>query len=179
MATYKITGGGKLKEYLKKAQAKIGSAHEVHVGFLEGSTEPGGANSAMVAAIQEFGSRRIPPRPFFRNMIKQNEMQWGTMLGRLLRAADYDAKTALGQMGEEMIGELQESIVAISEPPLSPVTLLLRKRFGNSPESITGSDVFQAMRDVAAGVQPNVSGTQAKPLVWTGTMLKNVDKEVV
>jgi hypothetical protein len=61
-------------------------------------------------------------------------------------------------------------------PPLSPVTLMLRKMFGNSPELIRGRDVGEAARRVAAGESSD--GVSTKPLVWTGHLLNSVEYEV-
>jgi hypothetical protein len=80
---------------------------------------------ALVAAVQNFGSsaKGIPPRPFFSNMIKDNSASWGPGLGKLLKATDYDATRSLGLMGEEIKGELQESIITFSGAPLSDATV--------------------------------------------------------
>ena len=175
-----LTGGDKLRARLLELSRNVSGASKVNVGFLGNSTEPGGANTAMVAAIQEFGApaKGIPPRPFFRTMVAKEEGHWGDDLGALLKAHDYDAKKCLELMGDEISGELRDSIVELTSPELSDVTLLLRERFGNSPENITFADVQQARRDIAAGVKPQVTETQAKPLVWTGAMLDSIDKEV-
>lgn len=159
---------------------KIESAKQVRVGFLENATYPDGTKVAMVAAIQNFGApaKGIPPRPFFTNMVKKNKAQWGEQLAQVLKANDYDAKKSLGQMGEEMAGELVDEIIATDSPALSPVTLLLRERFGNNPQEITFADVQQARRDVAGGTAPNVTGTQSKPLIWTGHMESSVQYDV-
>jgi hypothetical protein len=181
MASKVFSGGDKLKEKLAKLSKTVKSAKEVRVGFLENSgAEPNGINTATVAAIQEFGapSRGIPPRPFFRTMIAKEEGHWGNDLGKILKYHDFDAGKALADMGQEISGELRESIIELTAPELSPVSLLLRQRFGNSPGDITFADVMQARHDVAAGVKPDVTDTQSKPLVWTGHMLDSIDSEV-
>ena len=136
---------------------------------------------ALVAAAQNFGapSRGIPPRPFFTNMVRDQSPTWGDKIARLLVSKKYDASAALELMGQGIAGQLRAAIVAMNDPALSPVTLLLRDRFRGNPEAITFDDVQQARRDIAAGVQPESSGTGAKPLVWTGHMLNSVDSEVV
>jgi len=180
MAAYKFTGGDKLKAKLAELSKKVTNAAVVQVGFFEGTSEPNGASTPMIAAIQEFGApaKGIPPRPFFRTMVAKEEGHWGEDLGAALLATEYDAEKALGQMGEVMSGELRESIVALTEPKLSDVTLLLRERFGNNPQEITFADVQKAREDIAAKIEPNVSGTQAKPLVWTGDMLNSITHKV-
>jgi hypothetical protein len=180
MATFFFKGGDKLKQHLSDLAQNLQNKDAVDVGFPEGSTESNGANLPMVAAIQEFGapSKGIPPRPFFRTMIAKNESHWGKDLAEQLKANDMDASIALSIMGEQMIGELQESIIDVTDPALSDVTLLLRERFGNNPQEITFKDVQKAREDIKAGINPNVSGSQAKPLVWTGKMLKSIVKVV-
>lgn len=180
MATFKFEGGDKLKAHLKKLSKKVTKASVVEVGFFEGKNYSNGTSIAMVAAIQEFGApaKGIPPRPFFRNMIKKEEGHWGNDVAALLKSTDYDAAKTLGFMGEEIEGELKQSIVDLTEPQLSDVTLLLRERFGNNPQEITFADVTQARQDIAAGIKPNVSGTQAKPLVWTGALLGSTTYKV-
>ena len=180
MATFKFEGGEKLKAHLKKLSKKVSKASVVEVGFFEGKNYSNGTSIPMVAAIQEFGApaKGIPPRPFFRNMIKKEEGHWGGDVAALLQAHDYDAAKVLGFMGEEIEGELKQSIVDLTEPELSYVTLLLRERFGNNPQEITFADVTQARGDIAAGVKPNVSGTQAKPLIWTGSLLNSTTYKV-
>lgn len=176
MAT--LTGGTKMQEVLKQ----IGSdaAGGLTVGFLEGATYPDGTSVAQVAFWNEFGhggNFPAPPRPFFRKMIAEESSGWSVKLSKALKHYDYDAGMALRAMGEDIKGALQQSISTIDGPALSPTTLILRKKFGNNPQDITLSDVLQAQRDVADG-QTGASGTQGKPLVWTGHLLNSVDYEV-
>lgn len=180
MAAVTFKGGDTLMARLKEIVDKAAKGGTLRVGFLENSTRSDGTSLPMVAAVQEFGSpeRGIPPRPFFRTMVQEKQKNWGKSLGALAVNNDYDIDKSLGQMGEGMKGQLQESIRNVDGPALSPVTLLLRERFGNHPEGIAFADVQQARHDVAAGVRPTLSGTGAKPLVWTGDMLNGVDYEV-
>jgi hypothetical protein len=53
---------------------------------------------------------------------------------------------------------------------------MLRKMFGNRPEEITGKDVGEAARRVAAG--ESYGGVSTKPLDWTGHMWSSVKSEV-
>ncbi|CUJ00488.1 hypothetical protein [Achromobacter aegrifaciens] len=180
MAAVTFKGGDALMARLKEIADKAGDGGTLRTGFLENATYPDGTPVAYVAAIQEYGSPEagIPPRSFFRTMISAKQKNWPRALGALAKNNDYDIDKALGQMGQGIKGQLQESIQALDGPALSPVTLLLRERFGNHPEEISFADVQQARRDVATGTVPNVTGTQAKPLVWTGHMLNSVDYEV-
>jgi hypothetical protein len=105
---------------------------------MEGATYPDGTSVPMVAAIQEFGApaRNIPPRPFFRGMIAKESPNWGDQLGAALTSTQYDATRALEMMGEEIKGELTESIRDFGSPANSESTVE-RKGF-NDPLIDTG-----------------------------------------
>lgn len=174
-----IRGGDKLQARLAELSKRVSKASEVRVGFLEGATYEDGTPVAMVAAIQNFGapSRGIPPRPFMSNMVAQNGDRWGDDVAELLPQHGYDAQTVLTLMGEEMKGELRQSIVDTDTPPLSPVTLMLRKMKADDPDlQITGATVGEAARRVKAG--ESYGDVSSKPLVDTGYMLSRIDSEV-
>jgi hypothetical protein len=176
MAAFK--GGKKLEEKLGAIAKAIGKKATLRVGFLEGAKYPDGTPVAMVAAIQEFGAprARIPPRPYFRTMIREKRSEWAAGLAIQLREAGYDVAKALARMGDAIKGQLQRSIRDVTSPPLSPVTLMLRKWFPSDHSPITGRIVGAAARAVAAG--ESSEGASTKPLVWTGHLLNSVDSEV-
>lgn len=179
MTEITLTGGDKLEARLEAIARKISRGAFLRVGFLEGATYPDGTSVATVAAIQNFGApaKGIPARPFFTNMIAEKSKSWGEALVNRLKANDWDLHKSLEQMGNGIAGQLRQSIVDMNDPPLSDVTLLLRERFRDHND-ISFSDVLDAWRDVAGGVKPTISGTGAKPLIWTGHLLQSVDYEV-
>jgi hypothetical protein len=171
-------GGDRIEQKLKDLAAKLTSAKTVRIGFLEGSKYPNGTPVALVAAIQEYGAPKvnIPPRPFFRTMIAEHQREWPPAMAALLKANGGDAAKTLAQTGEAIAGQLRESIIKTNSPALSPVTLMLRKWFGNHPEQIRKRDVWRAAAAVRAG--ESTAGVSTKPLVWQGIMLGSVDYEV-
>lgn len=175
MAT--ISGGDKLTARLKELSAGLKKGASVQVGFLEGATYPDGTSVPMVAAIQEFGTSKIPPRPYFRTMIAAKSGGWGDAAAQNLKATDFDAEKTLALVGEGIKGQLQQSIAELTSPPLSPVTLMLRKMRADNPSLIvTGATVGEAARRVAAG--QSSAGVSTKPLVDSGDMLNAVDYAV-
>lgn len=148
----KVKGGSKAANALRQMAIKIGRAKNVQVGFLAGATYPstprgslrkaykkrktavkgaaGGLPVAAVAAIQEFGAPRagIPPRPFFRNMIRSKKKEWPNAIKNLLVLHNYDANKVLHLVGEAIAGQLQQSIIDLQVPPLKPATIA-RKGF--------------------------------------------------
>lgn len=152
MEAHNFTGGEKLQAKLAEISSKVNKKATLRVGFLEGATYPVGSSGAkgarkfvkkkkaaapsgpklvaMIAAIQEFGapSRGIPPRPYFRRMIRQRSPAWGSKLGKALKANAFEVDQSLGLMGQLIKGQLQQSINELVSPPLSPVTVA-RKGF--------------------------------------------------
>ncbi|MGE8129012.1 hypothetical protein ACQKQD_18725 [Methylobacterium sp. NPDC080182] len=120
-----IKGGSALEKRLAELATKVTKPANLSVGFLQNSTYPDGTSVPMVAAIQEFGAaaRKIPPRPFFRNMIAAKSPGWGDAIADLLKANDYDATRTMQQTGAGIKGQLQQSIVDTNAPALSPATV--------------------------------------------------------
>jgi hypothetical protein len=117
--------GDKLKAALRRITYRLSKPATVRVGFLEGATYPDGKPVAMIAAIQEFGAPNagIPPRPFFRNMIKNKSDQWPEGMKNALIASNYDAEKALDIVGAAIAGQLRQSVIDTNEPPLKPATI--------------------------------------------------------
>ena len=173
-----VKGGDKLEVALKEISAKLSSGGTLTVGFYGGATYPtGGLNVPSVAAIQEFGAPRagIPPRPFFRNMVAAHASEWPGVIVDQLKKTDGDANITLQRLGALISGQLRESIVDTNEPPLSPVTLMIRKIIGPNGHA-TFADVLEARARVKAGEV--ASGVSSKALVWTGHLLNSIDYEV-
>lgn len=187
MAVKKLDLSSSLKKTLKELSKKLETGKMLRAGFLEGATQNKDGKIVsipMIAAIQNFGAPKvgIPPRPFFTNLVKKEQKNWGVLVGEKLIEYDFDAKEALRAVGEEIKYEIQQSITDTNEPPLSEVTLLLRQwrseRGGNFV--VNGSIVQEAREAVANGVRAvNVS---TKPLIDSpdgGHMQEAADFEVV
>lgn len=171
----KITGGGAATAALEAIARKLGDGHGLRVGFFEDAEYPDGTKVATAAAINNFGAPAagIPARPFFTNMIDQQSPKWGPMLTRLLAMQDNDFEKALSLMGEDMAGELQESIKQMNSPALSEVTLMLRKmKSEDQTLVVTGATVGEAARRVASGEA--IGSVNRKPLNETAHMQNSI-----
>lgn len=179
MAT--IRNGKKLDDELRRLGRKIGRGAALRVGFLENATYPGEEDQealpvATVAAWQNFGTAKIPARPFFSNMVANKSPEWGRILANLIEK--HGVEKGMSLMGEGIRAQLQESIRETNDPPLSPITLMLRKMRSEHPGvPITGASLGEAARRVKAGEQ-GATGTHAKPLIDTSNMINSVDYEV-
>lgn len=178
MAT--IKGGDKLRAYLQSMKSKLVDKGNLtlRVGFLSKATYPDGKPVAMIAAIQEYGAPRagIPPRPFFRNMIAAHENEWPKGFATQLKETNYDIEATFERAGQAIAGQLRQSIVDTNDPPLSQITLMIRK-MKSEGATITKASLAVAAKRLAAG--ESVSGISTKPLVETGHLLNSVDHEVV
>ena len=173
-----LTGGDKLEKVLASIGENVDGG--LKVGFLSGATYPNGTSVAQVAFWVEYGhggTFPAPPRPFFRRMVNEHSKGWALTLARAIKYTEYDGGKALKIMGEHIKGQLQDSIINFDGGELSPTSLILRKKFWTNPEDIRARDVLDAQEAVNNG-EKGASGTQAKPLVWTGHMLNSIDYEV-
>jgi hypothetical protein len=100
----------------------------------------------------------IPPRPFFRNMIKAKAPSWPAEIARILKAVGYDAVLTLQQMGHEIEGQLVDSIQSLVSPPSAPSTI--RKKAAGGAKRVKG-----------------VFGPE-KPLIDSSKMWNSVQSEV-
>lgn len=151
-----LKGGSKLGIKLLEIADGLGDNARVRVGFLEGATYPaggykslttkqlgkvlsggnvrraaapsGGQPVAMIAAFNEFGTGKSPPRPFFRNMIAAKQAEWPKGIAVQLKETNYNVARTLDRTGMAIAGQLRQSIVDTNSPALSPRTIA-RKGF--------------------------------------------------
>lgn len=174
-----LSGGKKFEAAMRQLARKIAKPATLRVGFLEGATYPDGTPVALVAAIQNYGAprARIPARPFFSNMIENKKGEWPKAIAGVLKAEDYDVDKTLRITGEAISGQLRQSIIDTNAPPLSPVTLMLRKMKSQNPDLVvTRKTVGEAAARVAAG--ESTAGVSTKPLIWSSHLINSVDYEV-
>lgn len=137
-----LRGGDRFEAALRDLSKRIAKASKVRVGFLEGATYPDGTPVALVAASNEFGTSRIPARPFFRNMIAAKSKDWPEATGDALKTHGFDAKAALDVVGEGIKGQLQQAIVDFDGVPLSPKTI---KRKQSAKQLVESGHMLQSV----------------------------------
>jgi hypothetical protein len=121
----KIKGGEGVRAMFARIGDQLSNPASLRVGFLENAKYPDGTPVAMIAAINEFGapSRGQPPRPFFRNMIREKQGEWPAAIKGLIVSNDYNMAKAMDQAGAAIAGQLRQSILDLMEPPLAPSTI--------------------------------------------------------
>ena len=101
-------------------------AQHVQVGVIDGSKYPDGTSVASVAFWNEYGTRIAPPRPFFRDTIKQEKSNWSALATKAIRAG-YTVEHMLGLVGAQMQTSIQLSIMTWTSPPNSAYTIAKKK----------------------------------------------------
>lgn len=137
-----ITGGRRLEEALARITARVSKPAILRVGFLERARYQDSTPVAMIAALQDFGTGTIPPRPFFRNMIAAKKGEWPAAIARLVKDNDYDAARALDIVGAVIAGQLRQSITDTNAPPLAESTI---RRKGHSKPLIDTGHLFNSV----------------------------------
>lgn len=87
------------------------------------------ATIAEYAAYNEFGTKRIPSRPFMRTAFDSNVPDLNKTIAdltKLVQAGAIDADKAGGLLGEHHRKQIQEQIGSNMPPPNSPVTVALK-----------------------------------------------------
>lgn len=121
-------GGTIPARHVAAHQAEIFKSYSKKTGeFLSGGKFVRRAKANFVQTVSvpahDIPAATIPPRPFFRRMISLGKPHWGEDLGKIMEAVNYDGKLALTKLGEDMAGELVQSIKDQVYAPLAKSTM--------------------------------------------------------
>lgn len=151
------------------------------IGWFESAKYEDGTPVAGIAAVQEFGSpsRSIPPRSFFRTTATEKRQEWAKTAETVSRAA-AQGKIAPDKVMEAVVmvaeGNVRATITKIMTPPLSPITIELRRR-KRAGGTVTGATVGDAAKATKSAFFNAGSGAEVKPLVDTGILLNTLTSE--
>lgn len=154
---------------------------EMRAGWFESARYDDNTPVAFVASIQEFGAKGIPPRPFMRPTVSSKKQDWKNIVAQGLQSVvdgNITMEDLLDILGLNVAGEIRKAISQVNSPPLSPVTLALRKQKLQG-QQITGKRVGWtaaaiARGDTASGQLGDTSGVNPKPLVFDAVMLNTL-----
>lgn len=128
----------------------------LRVGVMESArNEKTGKPVAPYAAANEFGTSRIPARPFLRSTIETNGGEWANYLGRAI-GHGVPLQDALELTGEKMKSDVKATIAGNMAPANAPGTIRRKLR----------------QEDEGGGMMH--SGT----LIETGSLLRSIEYEV-
>lgn len=103
------------------------------VGWLNGAKYPDGAPVAMVAEVQEKGHVKlgIPPRPFFRPAIRENQNEWKELALREAKKVvreGTDPINVIEVVALKAAAQIRRQITQLQSPQLAPATIRARER---------------------------------------------------
>lgn len=147
MANITVKGGDKWRKALERMAQKV----QVRAGVLEGATTTEGQSVVQYAAYNEFGTSRIPARPFMRSTLTEQRQAWINGFLALLKAGRAPDE-ALRLVGDRMVRNFKDKILSNMEP-------------ANAASTIARKNKKEAGR----------AGT----LFDTGALLKSINSEIV
>lgn len=163
--------------------------YSVRIGWFSSAKYANGTPAAYVASIHEFGapSRNIPARSFIRPTIAAKSGDWSQMMrynARQIVAGAIDTRTALERLAITARGDVDATLARIKEPPLSKLTIYLRKFVKNGGVIHGYGDVIKQMHKMQAEEKAgtlDLSGVSVDPLDFSGymrsTLVYTVTKE--
>lgn len=122
ITSFKVKNSVKLADKVKD----LLDEKTLKVGFFESAKYDTGIPVAQVAQYQEFGTRKIPPRPFLRGSIHENKDKWVKYLANQVEGAK-NLDLALARLGEVMRNDIIKSIDNFTEPANAISTILAKK----------------------------------------------------
>lgn len=151
------------------------------VGWFPSAVYPDGMPVAEIAAIQEFGlpSRKIPSRSFMRSTALEKNKVWQNKAAEISKA--ILEKRITPEQGMDLLclqaeGDIAETISKIQSPPLSEITLGVRK-YKQQGKKVTGRTIGEIAQKLKDGTL-DISGVSTKPLVDTAVMINTLTHTV-
>lgn len=98
----------------------------LNVGFFENSKYENGLYVAQVAFWQEYGTARIPLRPFMRKAISANKKKWFALAEAGFKKGE-NIDIIFGKIGEVAKGDCVLSLTQLNSPANAKSTIKLKK----------------------------------------------------
>lgn len=125
----------KIRKKQNDFKSSIFTNKKLKVGIFESAKYDDGTPVAQVVFWQEFGTAKIPMRPFMRNAIAKNTQKWGDSVKTFLIGTN-DSEKALKMLGEIMRGDIILSLTNLNTPPNAPATI--KQKGSSNPLIDTG-----------------------------------------
>lgn len=111
-----------LDKIKKKLEQRLDAKLQLEVGFFSTAKYATGQYVAQVAYWNEYGTTLSPPRPFFRNAIKDKSKEW-LELYKDTQFQTRDMYKTLGIVGTVIKDDIATSITDLTSPPNSEITI--------------------------------------------------------
>jgi len=119
---------------LKKFDKVSKTAPQVRVGYpaseLGGRKYPGSVAPVISVAVwNEFGTKNIPARSFLRSVLAERRREHRNAIRKIAEAGirGGDMLKLLNVLGLQVVGQIQQRITSLREPPNKPSTIRRKK----------------------------------------------------
>lgn len=146
----------KSSDGLKKlSQSTKALRAEVVAGVLGGATnDETGEKVAGYARMLEYGTARMPARPFLRQTATENKDEWRKQIRNGLKARGFDqAEEVLGAVGRLMRADIVATIRRGDFEPLAESTVKAKKRKGRAEPTAPLIDTTSLIRSIGSEVR--------------------------
>jgi len=132
--TPKVKSSGDGRRTMKKINKELEKSPEILVGVPQDAIPyPDGTSVALVAAVHEFGTAKVPERSFIRTSIEKNLDKYKKLSERGMVKV-VDGKLGIlqlaGLIGTEAQGDVQDEITKLKSPALAEATIKEKKKKG-------------------------------------------------
>lgn len=148
----KIKSSDGLKKLLQSTKSLRA---EVVAGVLGGATnDETGEKVAGYARMLEYGTARMPARPFLRQTATENKDEWRKQIRNGLKARGFDqAEEVLGAVGRLMRADIVATIRRGDFEPLAESTVKAKKRKGRAEPTAPLIDTTSLIRSIGSEVR--------------------------
>lgn len=146
---------------LKQLRAQVGRGSRIlTIGVHEGATadvDDGNIKRSVpivpYAAANEFGTTKIPKRPFLENTMNANAKAWDRYLAKELKRRKMDIQGALNALGYVAVSDVRATIKEGNFAPLKQKTIEAKERKGRPEPKAILIDTGSLMKSIGHQVE--------------------------
>lgn len=146
---------------LKKLRAQVGrNSRVLTIGVHEGATadvDDGNIKKSVpvapYAAANEFGTPRIPQRPFLQNTMNAKAKAWNKFLASQLKQRKMNIRASLNALGYVAVGDVRATIKEGNFEPLKQKTIEAKERKGRPEPKAILIDTGSLMKSIEHQVE--------------------------
>lgn len=137
-----LSKGLKISQVIANKYPELKGSYTIEIGVAEGAKYPNGQSVADVAYWNEYGTTKIPARPFITPTFLKYSAEWGNQFEWILEQSGFKLQASLEAFANMIVGQVKNEINNVWEPPLALSTLKFRELlFANTtgkPLIVTG-----------------------------------------
>lgn len=118
-----LSKGLKISQIIANQYPELKEGYTIEIGIADGAKYPNGQSVADVAYCNEYGTTKIPARPFISATYLKCSSEWGSQFEWILEQSGFKLQASLEAFANMVVGQVKNEINNIWEPALSPFTV--------------------------------------------------------